>query len=76
MTATAGEVRRVLICEDSATYAAGLSRLLARDPEIHVVGVCSSAEETITRLAQLEPKPHVVTMDLELPGMSGGDAIE
>jgi two-component system, chemotaxis family, protein-glutamate methylesterase/glutaminase len=76
MTATTGEVRRVLICEDSATYAAGLSRLLARDPEIHVVGVCSSAEQTITRLAQLEPKPHVVTMDLELPGMSGGDAIE
>ena len=44
------EVRRVLICEDSQTYAAGLSRLLARDPEIDVVGVCSSAEETLARL--------------------------
>ena len=70
------EVRRVLICEDSQTYAAGLSRMLARDPEIDVVGVCSSAEETIARLAQTGPKPHLVTMDLELPGMSGGDAIE
>ena len=70
------EVRRVLICEDSQTYAAGLSRMLARDPEIEVVGVCSSAEETIARLAQSGPKPHLVTMDLELPGMSGGDAIE
>jgi two-component system chemotaxis response regulator CheB len=76
VTATDGEVRRVLICEDSATYAAGLSRLLSRDPEIHVVGVCASAEATISRLAQLEPKPHLVTMDLELPGMSGGAAIE
>jgi two-component system chemotaxis response regulator CheB len=76
VTARDGEVRRVLICEDSATYAAGLSRLLSRDPEINVVGVCVSAEETISRLAQLEPKPHVVTMDLELPGMSGGAAIE
>jgi two-component system chemotaxis response regulator CheB len=74
--AAAGELRRVLICEDSQTYAAGLSRMLARDPEIDVVGVCASAEETIARLAQLDPKPHLITMDLELPGMSGGDAIE
>jgi two-component system chemotaxis response regulator CheB len=72
----AGEARRVLICEDSQTYAAGLSRLLARDPQIHVIGVCSSAEETLARLASAEPKPHLVTMDLELPGMSGGSAIE
>jgi two-component system, chemotaxis family, protein-glutamate methylesterase/glutaminase len=72
----ARDVRRVLICEDSQTYAAGLSRMLARDPEIDVVGVCSSAEETISRLAQAGLKPHLVTMDLELPGMSGGDAIE
>ena len=39
----AGEARRVLICEDSQTYAAGLSRLLARDTGIDVVGVCSCA---------------------------------
>jgi two-component system, chemotaxis family, protein-glutamate methylesterase/glutaminase len=79
MTATgapAGEARRVLICENCPTYAAGLSALLARDPEIDVVGVCSSAEETIARLARLDPQPHLVTMDLELPGMSGGEAIE
>jgi two-component system, chemotaxis family, protein-glutamate methylesterase/glutaminase len=76
IVATAGEARRVLICEDSQTYAAALARLLARDPEIDVVGVCFSAEETIARLAQLDPKPHLVTMDLKLPGMSGGEAIE
>jgi two-component system chemotaxis response regulator CheB len=76
VTAADGAVRRVLICEDSQTYAAGLTRLLSRDPEIDVVGVCASAEETIARLTQLEPKPHLVTMDLQLPGMSGGEAIE
>lgn len=70
------EARRVLICEDSQTYAAGLSRLLARDPEIEVVGVCATAEATLARLAGLERKPHLVTMDMELPGMSGGEAIE
>ena len=67
-------VRRVLICEDSRTYAAGLSRLLERDPEIDIVGVCSTAEQALARLPQL--KPDLVTMDLELPGMSGVEAIE
>ena len=76
LATAAREVRRVLICEDSQTYAAGLSRLLARDPEIDVIGVCSSAEETLAQLRRIEPKPHLVTMDLELPGMSGGTAIE
>ena len=41
-----------------------------------MVGVCASAEETLARLQLPGPKPHLVTMDLELPGMSGGDAIE
>ena len=71
-----GGIRRVLICEDSQTYAAGLSRLLSRDRQIEVVAICSSAEEAIERLARLPVKPDLVTMDLELPGMSGGDAIE
>jgi two-component system chemotaxis response regulator CheB len=70
------EARRVLICEDSSTYAAGLSRLLARDPQIEVVGVCATAEATLARLAALERTPHLVTMDMELPGMSGREAIE
>lgn len=74
--APAGEVRRVLICEDCPAYAAGLERLLARDPQIDVVAVCSSAEATIARLAQLDPGPHLITMDLQLPGMSGSEAIE
>jgi two-component system chemotaxis response regulator CheB len=67
-------VRRVLICEDSRTYAAGLSRLLERDREIRVVGVCETAEQAMARLPALEPD--LVTMDLELPGMSGVEAIE
>jgi two-component system chemotaxis response regulator CheB len=76
MTVACREVRRVLICDDSQTYAAGLARLLSRDPEIEVVGVCTTAEEAIARLTGPGPKPHIVTMDLELPGMSGATAIE
>jgi two-component system chemotaxis response regulator CheB len=65
---------RVLICEDSRTYAAGLRRLLEHDGEFDVVGVCSTAEEAIASLARLEPD--LLTMDIELPGMSGLEAVE
>lgn len=74
MTPAAGKVRRVLICEDSKTYAAALSRLLEHDHKFEVVAVCGTAEEAIARLPTL--KPDLVTMDLELPEMSGVDAIE
>jgi two-component system chemotaxis response regulator CheB len=66
--------RRVLVCEDSKTYALGLSRLLEYDREFEVVAVCETAEDAIARLPGL--KPDLVTMDLELPGMSGVEAIE
>ena len=52
-----------------------LARLLEREREIEVVGVCATAEEAIARLSQ-SLKPDLVTMDLELPGMSGVEAIE
>jgi two-component system, chemotaxis family, protein-glutamate methylesterase/glutaminase len=65
---------RVLICEDSSTYAAVLSHALREEGEVDVAAVCRSAEEAIAVLPKL--KPDVVTMDIELPGMSGVEAIE
>jgi two-component system chemotaxis response regulator CheB len=60
---------RILICEDSATYARGLTRFLQSDGDLEVVGVCETGEETLETLPRL--KPDLVTMDLELPGMDG-----
>ena len=74
MIAPLVSARRVLVCEDSRTFAAGLIRLLERDNDLEVVAVCATAEEAIARLPTL--KPDLVTMDLELPGMSGVEAIE
>ena len=65
---------RVVVCEDSRTYAAALSRVLSHDPDIEVVAICSTAEDAIAKLPRLDP--HLVTMDLELPGMSGLQAVE
>jgi len=65
---------RVLVCEDSRTYAAALQRTLEHDQDIAVVAVCATAEDALAKLEQLEPD--LVTMDIELPGMSGLEAVE
>jgi two-component system, chemotaxis family, protein-glutamate methylesterase/glutaminase len=64
---------RVLICEDSGTYAAELRRTLEHDGDITVVAVCSTAEEAISALPRTAPD--LVTMDVVLPGMGGIDAV-
>jgi two-component system chemotaxis response regulator CheB len=64
---------RVLVCEDSGAYAAALNRTLEYDGDIEVVAVCSTAEEAIAALPRAEPD--LVTMDVELPGMDGLEAV-
>jgi chemotaxis response regulator CheB len=66
--------RRIVICEDSSTYAAALRRAFEHAGTHDVVGVFASAEQTIEALPEL--RPDLVTMDLELPGMSGLRAVE
>jgi two-component system chemotaxis response regulator CheB len=70
----AGARRQVLVCEDSSTYAKALRGALEHGGEVEVVGVFATAEEAIAALPDL--RPHLVTMDLELPGMSGLEAVE
>jgi two-component system chemotaxis response regulator CheB len=67
-------VRRIAICEDSPAYAAALKGFMERDPDLEVVGVCTTGEQLVAELNSL--KPDLVTMDLELPGMSGIETIE
>ncbi len=71
---TLGTVPRVLICEDSPLFALALRRVLEHDSDIAVVGVCATAEQAIAELHRL--KPDLVTMDIELPGMKGLQAVE
>lgn len=65
---------RVLVCEDSRTFSAALTRVLEHGGEIEVVGIRTSAEAAIADLQKLAPD--LVTMDIELPGMSGLEAVE
>lgn len=66
--------RKIVVCEDSRTFAAALSRALRHDGDLEVVGVFATAEEAIAALPRLQPD--LLTMDLELPGMSGLEAVE
>lgn len=65
---------RVLICEDSRSFALGLTRFLEHDGDIRVIGVCATGEELLDSVGRLNPD--VVTMDLELPGLDGARATE
>jgi len=64
---------RVLVCEDSRVYAVALRRMLEYDDDIEVVAVCGTAEKALAVLPRLQPD--LVTMDVELPGMSGLEAV-
>lgn len=72
--AVATLARRIVLCDDSRTYASALTRTLERDGSLSVAGVFPTAEKAIAQLPRL--RPDLVTMDLELPGMSGLDAIQ
>jgi len=64
---------RVLIVENHALFRAGLSSLLAQIPDIEVVGESDNGRDAIRAVGLLSP--HLVLMDLSMPGMNGIEAI-
>ena len=65
---------KVLIVDDIAETRENLRKLLSFDVGIKVVGVASSGQEGI-KLAK-ETSPHIVLMDINMPGMDGIAATE
>lgn len=58
--------------EDSAVVREFLLGILRSDLEIEVVGTARSGEEALAAVEQM--KPHVITMDVHMPGMNGFEA--
>lgn len=60
---------RVLIVDDSSFMRAVLSEVLGREQDMTVIGAAADAAEARTMIRELNPD--VVTLDIEMPGMSG-----
>jgi two-component system, chemotaxis family, protein-glutamate methylesterase/glutaminase len=63
---------RVLIVEDSPTWAKMLTVLLESDGEIEVVGQAASGRQAVEMAAGL--RPDLITMDVVMPDMDGLEA--
>ena len=65
---------KVLVVDDSSTMRGLIATALAKDPEIEVVG---QAEDPLqARQAIKALNPDVVTLDVEMPNMSGLEFLE
>ena len=60
---------RVLVVDDSALMRKLIPQILRTDPSIEVVGTAMDGKFGLRKLDELDPQ--VVTLDLEMPGMSG-----
>ena len=65
---------RVLIVDDSSTMRRILDSVLARDPQIEVVGHAEDAHQAREAIKRLNPD--VMTLDVEMPNMNGIDFLE
>jgi two-component system chemotaxis response regulator CheB len=64
---------RVLIVDDSALMRRLLTDLLSSAPEIEVIGTAHNGREAVLHAVRL--KPDVITLDVEMPEVSGLDAL-
>ena len=64
----------VLIVDDSAFMRRAISLLFEGEPDFYIVGIARNGEEAIEKANRF--KPHVITMDIEMPEMDGLTALE
>jgi len=64
---------RVLVVDDSAFMRTALRRMIESDPALQVIDTASDGVDGVQKAIQL--RPDVITMDVEMPRMSGLDAL-
>jgi two-component system, chemotaxis family, protein-glutamate methylesterase/glutaminase len=60
---------RVLIVDDAVVIRRLVSDILSSDPEIEVVGTAANGSIGLAKIPQVNPD--LITLDIEMPGMSG-----
>jgi two-component system, chemotaxis family, protein-glutamate methylesterase/glutaminase len=60
---------RVLIVDDAVMVRSRLSKILATDPEIEVVGVAATGQIALAKLPQTNPD--AIVLDVEMPDLDG-----
>lgn len=65
---------RLLVVDDSAMYRQALKGIVETIPGVKCVGLACDGKEAIERI--ISEKPDVVTLDMEMPVMSGMDVIK
>jgi len=60
---------RVLVVDDSAFMRTALSRMIASDSELWVVGTAANGNEALQKIPAVDPD--VITLDIQMPGMDG-----
>lgn len=63
---------RVLIADDQPEVRNGLNMLLAAEPDIEVVGLVPDGQQAVDLVHR--ERPHVVVMDVRMPGIDGIEA--
>jgi DNA-binding NarL/FixJ family response regulator len=63
---------RVLVADDHPVVREGLRKMISLTDDIEVVGEAADGEDAVAMVAAM--RPHVVLMDVRMPGMDGVEA--
>lgn len=69
-----GKKVSVLVVDDSLICRQLICEALSKDPDIEVVGSCADGKQAVEMTKEL--RPHVITMDVDMPVMDGLTATE
>ncbi len=65
------ETIRIGIVDDQKLFREGLATLICSVPEFELVMEAENGLDCLRALATTDPLPHVILMDIEMPGMDG-----
>ncbi len=65
---------KVLVVDDSCFMRMAIRGILAKDPQIEIVGIAADGIEGIEKAIEL--RPDIITMDVEMPRMDGIAALK